>query len=151
MVLTMDGDPLELVYTDPVGLSPMTERLLGARLDAYLLARVMMEPLLAQVRESPTVLCFEEAGLLLRRLAAAVPAVVLADSDAPHRRDYWRLGQVGGKADGREPVWLDTASSDGRALALLGEARRAMAPFGLREPFRQLHAAIAALSKEGPR
>jgi len=151
VVLTVEGDPVDLVYTDPVAISRITEGLLGPRLDAYLLARVMMEPLTSQAREKPSILCFDEAGLLLRRLATEVPAVVLADAEAAHRADYWRLGHVGGRGGGREPVWVDAASRDGGPLALLDEARRAMAPFGLRDPFRQLHAAIAALAKEGTR
>jgi len=147
VVLTLDGDPLDLVYTDPVPLGRLVETLLGPRLDAYLLARVLVAPLLAQARERPTLLCFEEPRLLLRRLSLDLPAVVLAEPDLPHRPDCWRPRQLGAE---REAVWLG-ADSNGFPLGVLEEARRGMAPAGLREPFRQLRAAMAALPREASR
>ncbi len=149
-VLTIEGDPVDLVYTDPVSVSRLTQALLGPRLDAYMLARVLAEPLLAQAKEKPTVVCFEDARLLLRHLRLGVPAVVMADPDAPHRETGWRLEQIGNGAADRDLLWV-TQQGQKATVALLEEARRTMAPFGIREPFRQVKAAIAALAKEAPR
>jgi hypothetical protein len=149
-VLSLEGDPVDLVYTDPVSVSRLTQALLGPRLDAYMLARVLAEPLLAQAKEKPAVVCFEDARLLLRHLRLGVPAVVMADPDAPHRETGWRLEQIGNGAADRELLWV-AQQGQKATVALLEEARRTMAPFGIREPFRQVKAAIAALAKEAPR
>ena len=74
----------------------------------------------------------------------------MADPEAPHRETGWRLEQIGNGAADRDLLWV-TQQGQKATVALLEEARRTMAPFGIREPFRQVKAAIAALAKEAPR
>jgi hypothetical protein len=145
VVVSFEGDPVDFAYTDPVTLSRFSLQLLGARADGYMIARVLLEPLLKQVK-APGIVCFDEPHLLERRPLAPPPAVVFAAADAAHKEGHWSFHTVKNGSQPPEGFWVSRAR-DGGVLAKLQEASGAMAPFGLREPFRQLRAAMGEVAR----
>lgn len=144
VLLTPDGDPSELFYTEPVHLNRLTHQLLGARADAYVIERVLLKPLLEQAGNRATaVLCFDDPAVLQRRLRLSVPVAVLAPAESAHRAATWRF-QTLGDGDREEGCWVQPETGDAVVQALR-EAAEGMAPFGLREPFRQLRAAMTEI------
>lgn len=144
VLLTPDGDPSELFYTEPVHLNRLTHQLLGARADAYVIERVLLRPLLEQAGNGATAaVCFDDPAVLQRRLRLSVPAAVLAAADATHRAGSWRFQTIP-DGDRSEGCWVQPESGDA-ALQALKEAADGMAPFGLRDPFRQLRAAMTEI------
>jgi len=144
VLLTPDGDPSELFYTEPVNLNRLTHQLLGPRADAYVIERVLLRPLLEQVGNGATAaVCFDDPAVLQRHLRLAVPVAVLAPKEAAHRAGAWRFQTIP-DGDHAEGCWVQPESAE-TALQALAEAAAGMAPFGLRDPFRQLRAAMAEI------
>ncbi|MGH9885872.1 MAG: hypothetical protein ACREBE_10105 [bacterium] len=143
VLLTPEGDPSELFYTEPVNLNRLTHQLLGPRADAYVIERVLLRPLLEQVNGATSVVCFDDPAVLQRHLRLPVPAVVLAPPDSVHRAEAWRFQAIpdGAHAEG---CWVQPDSAE-IALQALADMAAGMAPFGLRDPFRQLRAAMAEI------
>jgi hypothetical protein len=146
--VTPDGDPVDFLYTDPLTLSGFTRRLLGSRVDAYLVGRVLLEPLLAQAGGRLSLLCFDDPAVLLRRLDCEVPVAVFAPPGAAHKDGAWVAETVAVGNGGDQTWWLAPQSADA-AVAALRQAASAMAPFGILEPFAQLRAAMVELKGEG--
>jgi hypothetical protein len=145
VLVTSDGDPTDFIYTEPVTLNAFMKRLLGPRADAYVVGRVLLQPLLAHLAEAPALLCFDDPIVLQRRLDTKIPVAVLASPDAPHRAGAWAPVRL----DGEEGVtcWLVPDSRE-EVLEVLRETVTAMAPFGLLEPFRQLRDAMDEMKRE---
>jgi hypothetical protein len=142
-VVGPEGDPLDFVYTEPVAVSPLERFLLGSRADAYVLARVMLPALLAQVKIWPQVILTEEPSVLLRRVDGDVPLVVLAPESAAAKDGEWErldMDSLDGVA-----FW-----SNGSELAVRPHLERAMtemAPFTLKEPFEQIRRTLGEMRR----
>jgi hypothetical protein len=147
VLVTPEGDPVDFFYTDPVTLNRLTHRLLGARLDAYLVARVLLEPLLQQVDGRLSLLCFDDPAVLQRRLQVGVPVAVVAAGVPPHKEGAWTAESLP-SGNGHDHTWWLATGSGPEALSLLRHTAAAMAPFGLLEPFQQLRAAMAEVRAE---
>jgi hypothetical protein len=148
VVVSAEGDPLDFAHTDPVALNRFSLQLLGARADGYMVARVLLEPLLRQVA-TPAVVCFDDAQVLQRRLVLDQPAIVFAARDAPHKDSHWAF-QTLGAARSSEAFWI-SRGTEPSVVRRLQHVATAMAPFGLREPFVQLRAAMSELVREPAR
>jgi hypothetical protein len=144
VVVSFEGDPVDFAYTDPVTLNRFSAQLLGARADGYMISRVLLEPLLKQVK-APSLVCFDEPQVLLRRPVGAAPSVVFAPGDAAHKDGSWSFHEPGNGSRPPEGFWV-SPGDDSTVTARLRTAAAAMAPFGLREPFRQLRAAMGELA-----
>jgi hypothetical protein len=145
VLVTPEGDPMDFVYTEPVTLNSFMRRLLGPRADAYVVDRVLIKPLVEHLSEPISLVCFDAAVVLQRRLDLKVPLAVIAPPDAPHREGAWSPEALDGA--GALTCWV-TPESRQDALKLVREAMSSMAPFGLLEPFRQLRDAMAELKRE---
>jgi len=147
VLMTPEGDPLDFLYTEPVTVGRLTQALLGARADGYVLARVLLAPLLEQAGPRLALLCLDDVAALQRRFTFEVPVAVAAAADAPHKDGAWTAEAVP-NGDGQSHTWWlgDGARDDARAR--LREAAAAMAPFGILDPFRQLRAAMAEVRGE---
>jgi hypothetical protein len=142
-VVGPEGDPLDFVYTEPVGVSPLERFLLGSRADAYVLARVMLPALLTQVKVWPQVILMEDASVLLRSVGGDIPLVVLAPVASAAKNGEWERLEMEG-LDGHG-FW-----SNQRGLALRAHLERAtaeMAPFTLREPFEQIRRTLGEMRR----
>jgi hypothetical protein len=144
--VTPEGDPVDFLYTDPLTLSGFTRRLLGPRVDAYLVGRVLLAPLLAQAGEKLGLVCFDDPVVLLRRLDCAVPVAVHAPAEAGHKGGAWVKEVVA--VNGADQTWWLAPETADAAVAALQGAAAAMAPFGILEPFQQLRAAMVELKGE---
>jgi hypothetical protein len=144
--VTPEGDPVDFLYTDPLTLNGFTRRLLGARVDAYLVGRVLLGPLLAQAGEGLSLLCFDDPSVLLRRLEPKPPMAVFAPRDAAHKAGAW-VAETVAVGNGDQNWWLAPETADA-AVRVLQQAAAAMAPFGILEPFAQLRAAMVELKGE---
>jgi hypothetical protein len=147
VVMNVEGDPVEFAYTESLTIPSLQRHLFGERLDAYLLSSVLVPPLLDRLQRRPAFLCCDEPALLQRPLPGDLPALVFASAEARHDGCSWIPRPEAAGAES-QPCWISrrTAAS---WPAVLDEAAVAMAPFGLREPFRQLRAAMADLRREG--
>ncbi len=143
VVVSFEGDPVDFAYTDPVTLNRFSVQLLGARADGYMISRVLLEPLLKQVK-APGLVCFDEPHVLMRRPLGGLPSVVFAPADAAHKAGAWTFQKLGNGAGPSEGCWV-SAAGDASVAGKLQKVSAAMAPFGLREPFRQLRAAMGEL------
>jgi hypothetical protein len=150
VVVSFEGDPVDFAYTDPVTLNRFSQQLLGARADGYMIGRVLLEPPLKQVK-APGIVCFDEPHLLERRPPTQTPAVVFAAAAAPHKEGHWSFHTVKNGSQAAEGCWVSRANKDAGVLAKLQEAAAAMAPFGIRDPFRQLRAAMAEVPRPAAR
>ena len=108
-----------------------------------MISRVLLEPLLKQVK-APGLVCFDEPHVLLRRPVGGPPSVVFAPADAAHKAGPWTFQKLGNGAGPAEGCWVSPAG-DASVAGKLQKVAAAMAPFGLREPFRQLRAAMGEL------
>jgi hypothetical protein len=144
--VTPDGDPVDFLYTDAVTVNRFTQRLLGPRVDGYVVGHVLLEPLLARAADHLALLCFDDPAVLQRRLACGVPVAVFAPGDAPHKQGAWAAETVA--LNGKGQTWWLAPATRGSALAMLHQAAAAMAPFGILDPFAQLRAAMAELRGE---
>jgi hypothetical protein len=145
LAVTLEGDPVDFVYSAPLSLTHLQRILLGKRADAYVIAKVLAVPLFEKVQEKPVILLFEEPSLLGRTVSLRTPAAVLAPSTAASKKGEWQW-----TPDGNAPesgAWLQAASA-AQTAALLKKARAVMAPIDLKEPFRQVRDAIAEMRKE---
>ena len=147
VLVTPEGDPVDFLYTDPVTVSRLTHRLLGPRVDAYLVGQVLLQPLLDQAAARLTLLCFDEPALLQRDFGFGVPAAVQAPRDALHREGAWVCESVS-TGNGHPDTWWLVSGTRGPALAALRQATAAMAPFGILDPFVHLRAAMAEVRGE---
>jgi len=145
VVVSLEGDPVDFAYTDPVTLNRFSLHLLGARADGYMVARVLLEPLLKQVK-TPGMVCFDEPRLLERRPLDEPPAVVFAPPDAAHKEGVWSFHTLENGTPKAEGFWTTGAKAVG-VLPRLQHAASGMAPFGIREPFQQLRAAMAEVAR----
>ena len=145
VVVSYEGDPVDFAYTDPVTLNRFSLQLLGARADGYMIARVLLEPLLKQVK-APGVVLFDEPHVLLRRPAGGPPSVVFAGADAAHKDGAWSFHEPVNRAGPTEGYWVSPAG-DASVAARLQKAAAVMAPFALREPFEKLRAAMGELGQ----
>ena len=145
VLVTPEGDPTDFVYTEPVILNGIMTRLLGPRTNAYVVSRVLLQPLLGQLAEPPALVCFDDPVLLGRRLDTTVPVAVLAHPDSPHRHGVWAPVRLDGEAG--LTCWLRPESRE-EVLELVREMVTSMAPFHLHEPFRQLRDAMEELKRE---
>lgn len=147
VLMTPEGDPVDFFYTDPVTLNRLTHRLLGPRMDAYLVARVLLQPLLEQAGGRLSLLCFDDPAVLQRQPRFDVPVAVLAAREAPHKDGAWVAESVP-SGNGHDRTWWLAAETHSAALAALEQAVAAMAPFALLDPFQQLRAAMAEVRGE---
>jgi hypothetical protein len=145
--VTPEGDPVEFLYTDAVTVNRFTQRLLGARVDGYVVGQVLLEPLLSRAADHLALLCFDDPAVLQRRLVCGVPVAVFAPGTAPHKQGAWEAETVA-VGNGRGQTWWMVPETRGSALAMLHQAAAAMAPFGILDPFAQLRAAMAELRGE---
>jgi hypothetical protein len=146
VVMTAEGDPVELVYTEPLVVGGLQRQLLGDRLDAYLLSSVLLPPLLDRLQSRPAFLCCDQPAVLQRRLPGGIPALVFAPGDAFCNAAAWTMRP--GPAEGNGERWWFSRHGGQRWPAVLDDAVDAMAPFGIRDPFKQLHAAMAELRRD---
>lgn len=149
VLVTPEGDPVDFFYTDPVTVSRLTHRLLGPRVDAYLVGQVLLSPLLEQAGGRLSLLCFDEPALLQRDFAFGVPAAVQAAGDAVHRDGAW-VCEIVSIGNGHDHTWWLARATRTAAAATLRQATTAMAPFGILDPFAQLRAAMAEVRGERP-
>jgi hypothetical protein len=149
VLVTRAGDPVDFLYTDPVQVSRLTQRLLGPRVDAYLVERVLLGPLLEQAGPHLSLLCFDDGAVLQRPFALDVPVAVRAASDAPHKDGAW-VAETVPTGNGHDHTWWLTGATRSAAIAALKQAATAMAPFGILDPFAQLRAAMAEVRSERP-
>jgi hypothetical protein len=149
VLVTQGGDPVDFLYTDPVTVSRLTNRLLGPRVDAYLVGQVLLQPLLDQAVGRLALLCFDDAALLQRAFTFPVPAAVQAPRDAMHRDGAW-VHEALAAGNGHEQAWWLASDTRPAAVAVLKQAVDGMAPFGILEPFVQLRAAMAEVRAERP-
>jgi hypothetical protein len=147
VLMTPDGDPLDFLYTEPVTVGRLTHALLGTRIDGYVLARVLLAPLLEQAGARLALLCLDDAALLQRRFSFEVPVAVAAAPDAPHKEGAWTAEALA-NGDGQTHTWWVGTGAREAAVAQLREAAAAMSPFGIVDPFRQLRAAMAEVRAE---
>jgi len=147
VLVTPEGDPVDFLYTDPVTLNRLTHRLLGPRMDGYLVARVLLQPLLEQAGSRLSLLCFDDPAVLQRRFAYLVPVAVLASHDVPHKDGAW-IAETVPSANGHGQTWWLASETRAAALAALKQTAAAMAPFGILDPFQQLRAAMAEVRGE---
>jgi hypothetical protein len=145
VVLSYEGDPVDFAYTDPVSLNRFSMQLLGVRADGYMIARVLLEPLLKQVK-APGIVCFDEPHVLLRRPNGGPPSVVFAGADAAHKDGAWSFHALATGAGPSEGCWV-APTGDASVAGRLQKAAEAMAPFALREPFQKLRAAMGELGQ----
>jgi hypothetical protein len=145
LVVGPEGDPLDFAYTEPVALSPLERFLLGARLEAYVLARVMLPPLLAQAKVRPRVVLADETSLLQRRPRIEVPLVVLALEAAVVKEGAWDALALHGGSPGMA-FWVSRESQDG-AREQLERAIAEMAPFTIAEPFEQVRRTLREMRR----
>lgn len=143
-VVGSEGDPLDFAYTEPVTLSPLERFLLGPRVEAYLLARVMMPALVAQVKVRPSLILLDETSLLLRRPAAELPLVVLALETTVVKEGAWEALTPNGGAG--FAMWVSKGSQDG-ARGHLERAIAEMAPFTILEPFEQVRRTLREMRR----
>jgi hypothetical protein len=144
LVVGPEGDPLDFAYTEPVALSPLERFLLGARVEAYLLARVMMPALVAQAKVRPGVILLDETSVLLRRPPAALPIVVLALETAVAKEGAWETLSPSGGAG--FAMWVSQGSRDG-ARETIERAIAEMAPFTILEPFEQVRRTLREMRR----
>jgi hypothetical protein len=149
VLVTTEGDPVDFLYTDPVTLSRLTLRLLGPRMDAYLVGRVLLEPLLEQAGGRLSLLCFDDPAVLQRRFEFPVPVAVLASGEVAHKDGAWAAETVP-LGNGHDQTWWLASDTRSTAVAMLKQAAAAMAPFGILDPFQQLRAAMAEVRAERP-
>jgi hypothetical protein len=147
VLVTPEGDPVDFFYTDPVTLNRLTHRLLGPRLDAYLVARVLLEPLLEQAGSRLALVCFDDPAVLQRRFEFGVPVAVLAARDVPHKDGAW-VAEAVSLGNGHDQTWWLASETRTAAVAALKQTAVAMAPFVLTDPFQQLRAAMAEVRGE---
>ena len=145
--VTPEGDPVDFLYTDPLTLNGFTRRLLGSRVDAYLVGRVLLDPLLEQAGGRLSLLCFDDPAVLLRRLDPKLPMAVFAPRDAAHKAGAWVAETVALGNGGDQSWWLAPETADA-AVRALQQTAAAMAPFGILEPFAQLRAAMVEVKGE---
>jgi hypothetical protein len=138
LVVTLDGDPVDFAYTDPLDVNVLQRHLLGKRLDSWVLTHGLAVPLLAQTPNRPTVLCFDDPAVLLARVGLGAPVMVVAASDAPRQSASWEALPA---LDGVGEAWV-TAGCREQALPFLTQAASRMAPFGLAEPFQRVRQAL---------
>lgn len=146
--VTPEGDPVDFLYTDAVTINRFTQRLLGRRVDGYVVGQVLLQPLLSQAGDRLTLLCFDDPAVLQRRLACGVPVAVFAPGDAPHKDGVWTVETVAVGNGGGGQTWWTVPETRSTAVSVLQQAAAAMAPFGILEPFAQLRAAMAELRGE---
>ena len=117
VVVSFEGDPVDFAYTDPVTLNRFSAQLLGARADGYMISRVLLEPLLKQVK-APGLVCFDEPQVLLRRPVGGAAErrvraggrgaqggiVVLPEAGNGSRAPRGVLGLARGRRFGRGPA-----------------------------------------------
>jgi hypothetical protein len=149
VLVTPAGDPVDFLYTDPVTVSRLTHRLLGPRVDAYLVGQVLLQPLLEQAGARLSLLCFDAPALLQRDFTFAVPAAVHAAGDAVHRDGAW-VCEIVSTGNGHDHTWWLASATRAAAAATLRQATAAMAPFGILDPFAQLRAGMAEVRGERP-
>ena len=149
VLVSLEGDPADFIYTEPVTINRFMQRLLGPRMEGYVATRVLLEPLLGHMDGSASLVFFDHPAVLQRRLSLEVPAVVLAPADAPHKQGIWISEKLDGSGEDPLTCWVSPEHRTA-AVALLREAAAGMAPFSLREPFRQLRSAMAELRGEKP-
>jgi hypothetical protein len=147
VLVTLEGDPVDFLYTEPVTLNAVAHLLLGARVDAYLVEKVLLEPLLQQAAGRVSLLCIDDPQVLQRRFVHDVPVAVLAPADVTHRHPSWWAEQGPG-ANGNGTSWWVAGEAGATAMAALRAAAAAMAPFSILDPFRQLRAAMAEVRAE---
>jgi hypothetical protein len=147
VLVTGEGDPVDFLYTDPVMLNRLTNRLLGPRLDSYLVTRVLLAPLLEQAGHRLALLCFDDPAILQRRLDSDVPVAVFAARDTTHKEGAW-IAESLPSNNGHDHTWWLAPQTCSAALAALKQTAAAMAPFGILEPFNQLRAAMAEVRGE---
>ncbi len=147
VVVSLEGDPLDFAYTDPVTLNSFSLRLLGSRADGYMVSRILLEPLLRQVK-TPLFVCFDDAQVLHRRLRLAQPGVVFADAGLPHKEGHWVPHALKDGPNTTLHCWI-TYNADKGLLGRIRQAAEAMAPFDITEPFKQLRAAMAEMHGQG--
>jgi hypothetical protein len=149
VLVTPEGDPVDFLYTDPVALNRLTNRLLGPRLDGYLVTRVLLAPLLEQAGHRLSLLCFDDPAILQRRLDSDLPLAVFAPHDTTHKDGAW-IAESLPSNNGHPHTWWLAPATYSAALAALKQTAAAMAPFGILEPFNQLRAAMAEVRGEKP-
>lgn len=142
VVVAADGDPLDFVYTEPVAMSRLSLRLLGPRVDGYMIERVLLPPLLEKAGAGVRLICFEDAAILQRRVKLPMPCVVFESADAVHRAGAWVVETALGADGATQTFWVPPDHRE-PAMGWLLHVMAEMAPFGLAEPFAQLRAAMA--------
>jgi hypothetical protein len=140
MVASLDGDPLDFVYTEPVTLSRVSLRLLGPRADGYVVERVLLPPLLEQAGSGLRILCLDDPAILQRKVRLGLPCAVLAPPSSAARRGAWVQEGVGPGAEGT--WWVPQDAREAAVEALRG-ALAGLSPDEVAAAFAQLRAAMA--------
>ena len=134
VLVTAEGDPVDFLYTDPVLLNRLTNRLLGPRLDGYLVTRVLLAPLLEQAGHRLSLLCFDETAILQRRLESDVPVAVFAARDTTHKEGAWIAESLPSGNGHDHTCWLAPATWPAECVQRVGACRRQAEPAPTHHP-----------------
>ena len=149
LVIDRDGDPVEFVYTEPVELTGVMKTLLGSRARGFVVARLLAGPLLASCKVPPDIICFDEAGVLQRRVDINIPAAVFASNDCEVAESLWqRLDPLIDNNDGAGE-WWGQISSLPEVQSILKTAVRCLLPGCLSDPFKCLGEALRQFQPQG--
>lgn len=142
LIVDLDGDPLDFAHTAPVKLNRLTRPLFGDRFPGYLVGHVLAQPLVNWIDTKPDVLCFDDAGILVRPVSLQLPLALLAPEGVVRNSRWSRLDL--GRGDDANETWL----ADAQAREILQKASARFAPCFLSEPFERLRAALHEVGLE---
>ncbi len=140
LVVDMDGDPVDFAFTDVVEISRLASPLFRNRLNGYLVGKVMVSPLLEAIEAAPDILCFNEPGLLSRKLNLDIPLAVYGPSGALAGNQWIRTEMPPDEQKGH--IWFSEKGEERRVESVLEAAARQFAPVSIAEPFDRLLLAL---------
>jgi len=148
-VVTLDGDPEEFIYMEPVTITSLQRALLAGRVDAYMIAKVLVRPLIEKAKKPPSIICFEGSWLLQRTLDFTVPHVVMAEVGSKYKSSYWEEFTLDSNGGEILNCWAPHEAVP-HVKPILEAAQKAMAPIDIRDLFRQVREALTEIKKENP-
>jgi hypothetical protein len=139
LIVDLDGDPVDFAHTRSVAIQPLSRTLFGDRFGGYF-SKAVATPLLQAVGHTPSVLCFDDFGLLSRNLSLSVPVALLAP---PHVvvPENWTPMDLR-PAREQNGVWCAASGSERKVESVLAAACRRFMPFSLGEPFARVRRAL---------
>jgi hypothetical protein len=139
LIVDLDGDPVDFAHTRSISIQPLSRTLFGDRFGGYF-SKAIAPPLLGAVKHAPDVLCFDDFGLLSRKLSLSVPVALLAP---PHvvMTGHWTPMDLG-LAREQNGVWCAGNGLEPVVKSILAAACRRFMPFSLGEPFARVRSAL---------